>query len=178
MSAAGSLPLRMLLRIVHHRRPVEEPGIALILRLAELSAVVRRRFENLLARLGLSERGFAALLALYSLDPEPVAPADLACYIDTSRSTVLTTLEPLIRAGHVEKQASARAQGAARLQLTPAGRELAAQAVTHLLDAAARIGRHLPRAACEATSALCDALQAECRAEDTADSATDSTFRP
>lgn len=177
MSPGESLPLRTLLRIVHHRRPEDEPGIALILRLAELSGVVRQRLGNLLCRLGLSDRSFAALVALYTLDPEPVTPADLAYHIDSPRSSVATTLDQLVQSGHVERGHDPHQRSAVRLQLTPAGRDLVAQAVTLILQAADQISRHLPRDTCAAISSLCDALQSECRAAD-ATTSESSPFAP
>lgn len=178
MNPTAPLPLQTLLRIVHHRRPSDEPRIALVLRLTEVSLVVRQRLENLLTRLGLSDRGFAALVALYTFDPEPVTPADLAYHVDAPRSTVATTLEHLIHSGHIARQHDARHRGATRLHLTAAGRELVAQAVKLLLDAADRISTHLPAETCTAISALCDALQAECRAADTTVLSHESPFVP
>ena len=167
MSAIENLPLRTLLRIVHHRRPADEPGIALVLRLCELSGVVRRRLVNLLARLGLSDRGFAALVALYTLDPDPVTPADLAYHIDAPRSSVGTTLDQLVHSGHVERCEDPQHPATTRLQLTASGRDLAARAVSLVLQAAERLSRHLPRETCTAISTLSDALQLECRNDDT-----------
>lgn len=166
MNEIENLPLRTLLRIVHHRRPEDEPGIALVLRLSELGVVVRQRLGHLLTRLGLTDRGFAALVALYTLDPDPVTPADLAYHIDAPRSSVGATLDQLVHSGHVERRQDPHHPATTRLQLTAAGRDLAAQTVSLVLQAAERFSRHLPRETCVAISTLCEALQAECRTTD------------
>lgn len=178
MNTTPSLPLRTLLRIVHHRRPADEPAIALVLRLAALSVLVRQQLENLLNRLGLSGRGFATLVALYTFDPEPVSPEDLGHHIDAAPATVTAALGPLIRSGHIVPAPEAPHRGPTRVMLTPAGRDLAAQAVDLLLEAAGRISRHLPHETCASIATLCDALQDECRAAAASVAAADSAFVP
>lgn len=174
MNPIENLPMRTLLRIVHHRRPEDEPGIALILRLCEVSVEVRHGLEKLLQRLGLSDRSFAALVALYTLDPEPVSTADLVYHLDSPRSTVATTLDGLVHSGHVERTHDPHHRGATRLQLTPAGRASVDLAVPRFLDAAARLSRHLPADSCTVIATLCEVLQAECRATGTTPSDTQS----
>jgi DNA-binding MarR family transcriptional regulator len=159
MRSLEAIPLRTMLRIVRHCRPADEAKITAILYLADTSSRVQAAFERELEIFKLTDRMLAALVVLFTFDPEPLAPADLAYHIGLARTSIALTLEPLFATHSIVRQYGVRRRGRTTLALTPKGLALAGRAVQHFLELAAKFGRGLDPRAQQVVSAACDQVR-------------------
>lgn len=86
-----------------------------------------RRFDAAFRPLGLTSGQFSLMMSLNR--PEPPAMAEVATLLAVDRTTLTAALKPLARRGLVAVGADRRDRRSRRPELTPAGRELLAEAV-------------------------------------------------
>lgn len=104
---------------------------------------LRTALHRVLAEYQLSDLQFGVLVAMFNLDPEPVAPADLADYNAVSRAAIT---EALVRLESLKFVARSRDQADRRvfhLRLTEAGTHTIDQALVSYLHAVGEAARHV-----------------------------------
>lgn len=159
MNTFEPLPARLLVRVAHHDRPDDAPGVACILSLLsianQLQAGLRRRFEPM----GLNDHKFAALMVLYSFDPLPTTAADLAFHAQLSRPTTSDLLGQLDAASWVMRTRDPHDRRTVFVRLTKQGRAIARSALQEALRILAELGRGIDAAAQTAVSHACGILR-------------------
>lgn len=128
--------------------------MALAVTLAAVGSRLQVELGHILENMGLTDREFRILLAFYVLDPEPVAPADLAFHVGLSRGSLHTTVRKLQQAGYVARQRNRQRRGATNLLLSPRGRKAADERVAEYLAGLAALGNRLEVTEAAAAAAL------------------------
>lgn len=101
-----------------------------------------RRFDEAFKPLGLTNGQFSLMMSLNR--PEPPAMGPVAACLAMDRTTLTAALKPLTRRCLIEVMVDARDRRSRRMQLTPAGRALLAQAVPIWRNTHAELDRMLP----------------------------------
>jgi DNA-binding MarR family transcriptional regulator len=160
MSFLGPLPSHTLQRIARHCRPEDEPQITAVLKLAETAAALKVEFDRVLHEAGLTDRKFAAIVALYTFDPTPLTPNDLAFHIGVRRTAMGALLRQLTSARWIERTRSLQRRGATLITLSIRGRSSAGRVVRQFLEAASRLGRRFAGTEPAALAYISEALSA------------------
>ncbi|WP_414662205.1 MarR family winged helix-turn-helix transcriptional regulator [Horticoccus sp. 23ND18S-11] len=98
---------RTLLAVARRRKGLDATRCQVVFAHLDAAHALQHTLQQSLAAHGLTELQFAVLVALFALDPEPVAPADLADYTAVSRAAItdavvrLESLQLLSRARDV-----------------------------------------------------------------------------
>lgn len=140
-SRSESLAGRTLLAVARQRRELDRVRCELVLQQLDAAAALQGVLQRTLAEFALSELQFGVLVVLFTLDPAPATPADLAAYTQVSRSAMTDAVDRLQELGYV---ARTRAEADRRMQqvtLTEAGRRIADPAMVAFLRAAGQAAR-------------------------------------
>lgn len=89
--------------------------------------------------LGMTEARFLSLVTLYTLDPTPSCPANLAYHVDVTRTAMTDTIDHMEELGWVRRARLESDRRVINISLTDKGREIAAGAIKHFLTAAGNI---------------------------------------
>jgi DNA-binding MarR family transcriptional regulator len=143
MKYSGSLAARTLLAIARQREGLDAPRCAVVFEQLDTSAVLQAALRRTLAEFHLSDLKFAVLVVLFTLDPDPSTPADLAEHTGVSRSAMTEALDQLVAQKCLVRE---RDQGDRRtiyVRLTAAGHRLVARALPPYLRTAGDAARLL-----------------------------------
>ncbi len=102
-----------------------------------------RRFDEAFKLLGLTNGQFSLMMSLNRRDPP--AMGAVAAFLAMDRTTLTAALKPLVRRGLVEVAIDAKDRRSRRMTLTPAGRELLANAIPVWQRTHAELDRMLPK---------------------------------
>lgn len=131
-----NLPLQRLLCIAHQSGMAELADCAVTLQLLSTSRAVRLGVQRIMRPLGLSEARFFALVTLYTLDPEPSCPANLAHHAEITRTGMTDTLDQMEKQGWIRRERTTADRRVVHVHLTDAGREISQAAIRCFLKAA------------------------------------------
>lgn len=156
---AATLPLRRLLCIARQSGIAEPASCAVTLLLLSTSRVVRHGLQRIMKPLGMSEARFLSLVTLYTLDPTPSCPANLAYHVEVTRTAMTDTLDQMEKQGWVRRKRLEADRRVVHVFLTDKGREIAAGAIGHFLKAAEAIASSLRPAQHRTFGAVCRRLR-------------------
>lgn len=152
---ATSLPLQRLLYIARQSGVAEPSSCAATLLLLSTGRAVRHGLHRIMKPLGMSEARFLSLVTLYTLDPVPSCPANLAYHVEVTRTAMTDTLDQMEKQGWVRRERLATDRRVVRVFLTDQGREIAAGAIRHFLKAASVLAESLKPAQHKIFGAVC-----------------------
>lgn len=140
----GPFPLQQLLRIARQSGIAEPLACASSLNLLTSGRAVHHSLIRVLKPLGLSEARFFALVTLYTLDPSPLSPADLAYHTEITRPAMTGLLDTMAERGWIcRKRRLTKDRRFSRVSLTDKGREVTVFAIYQFLKSAAEIAEDL-----------------------------------
>lgn len=163
MTLRDTLAFRTLMAAARQRPGVDEQRCGLVLEFLCAAATVRGALQHELAGLGLSDVKLRALIALFALDPAPVAPGDLAAHAGTTRPAITGVIHELEERGFVHRSRDPLDRRGWRIALTDTGRDVADAALTRFLASLTRLARQLPAAGRQALPDFCRQLEAGCQ---------------
>ena len=143
MKYSDCLAYRTLLAIARQRQGLDAPRCQVVFEQLDTSAVLQAALHGVLAEYQLSERKFAVLVVLFTLDPDPSTPADLAEHTGVSRSAITEALDQLVEQKCIVRERDDRDRRTIYIRLTPSGHELLDRALMHYLRTAGDIARLL-----------------------------------
>ena len=144
LSSRGEcLAARTLVAVARQRKGLDAERCELVFEHLNTSQALRSALHRVLADYHLSDLQFGVLVALFNLDPEPIAPADLADYNAVSRAAVT---EALVRLESLKFVARTRDEADRRvfhLRLTESGNSTINEALVSYLQAVGEAARHV-----------------------------------
>lgn len=132
-----------LLAVARQRQGLDSARCQVVLEHLNVAQALQLALHRVLASHRLTDLQFAVMVALFALDPEPVAPTDLADYAAVSRPAVTDALVRLEGLRLVTRTRDPIDRRVYRLHLTPAGRTTIDEAIVSYLAAAGRSARHV-----------------------------------
>ena len=163
MGRGECLAARTLVAVARQRKGLNAERCQLVFAHLNTSRVLRLALHRVLTDYQLSDLQFGVLVALFTLDPEPVAPADLADYNAVSRAAITEALVRLESLKYVARTRDEADRRVFHLRLTPAGATTIDQALMAYLHAVGEAARHVE------PSALPTLLEAYARLQQGAD---------
>jgi DNA-binding MarR family transcriptional regulator len=154
-----SLVVRTLLATARQRPGLNEARCRLVLEWLRTGATVRAALRETLASCGLTGLRFAVLIVLFTLDPEPTTPADLASHAGVSRAAITGALDDLHAHHLVERERDAVDRRTINIRLTDAGRKAVDSALQRLLQTAGHVARFVEKAERAVTAVVCERLK-------------------
>jgi DNA-binding MarR family transcriptional regulator len=143
MKYSDCLAYRTLLAIARQRQGLDAPRCQVVFEQLDTSAVLQAALHRVLAEYQLSERKFSVLVVLFTLDPDPSTPADLAEHTGVSRSAITEALDQLAAQNCIVRERDDRDRRTIYIRLTPSGHELLDRALMQYLRTAGDIARLL-----------------------------------
>jgi DNA-binding MarR family transcriptional regulator len=143
MKYGDCLVTRTLLAVARQRLGLDAPRCAAVFGLLDTSAVLLAALRRPLAESGLSELKFGVLVVLFTLDPDPSTPADLAGHTGVSRSAITDALDQLAAQKFIVRERDDRDRRTIYIRLTAAGHRTLARALPRYLRTAGAIARRL-----------------------------------
>lgn len=143
MRYSDCLACRTLIAIARQREGLDAPRCQVVFEHLDTTAVLRDALRRPLAAYHLSDLKFAVLVVLFTLDPDPSTPADLAAHAGVSRSAITEALDQLATQKCVVRERDNRDRRTIYIRLTAAGRRILDRALTHYLHTAGDIARRL-----------------------------------
>jgi DNA-binding MarR family transcriptional regulator len=137
------LACRTLVAVARQRKGLDAERCQLVFEHLNTSQVLQSSLHRVLADYHLSDLQFGVLVAMFTLDPEPVAPADLADYNAVSRAAIT---EALVRLEGLNLIARTRDEADRRvfhLRLTATGATTINEALVSYLRAVGEAARHV-----------------------------------
>jgi DNA-binding MarR family transcriptional regulator len=137
------LAARTLVAVARQRKGLNAPRCQLVFEHLDTAHALQHGLQRVLADYQLSGLQFGILVALFALNPEPVAPADLTDYTAASRAAIakaLVRLESLELIVRTRKETDRRGYF---LRLTDAGYALIDEALVSYLRAVGDAARHV-----------------------------------
>ena len=147
MKYSDCLAYRTLLAIARQRQGLDAPRCQVVFEQLDTSAVLHAALHRVLAEYQLSERKFAVLVVLFTLDPDPSTPADLAEHTGVSRSAITEALDQLAAQNCIVRERDDQDRRTIYIRLTPTGHELLDPALMQYLRTTGDIARLLDPAA-------------------------------
>lgn len=147
--------MQMLERIARQSGLGNPDGFLALLALISTGKLLRSHLQRVLTGLGLNEIKFSTLVTLYSLDPDPSTPAELALQSRVSRAAMTDTLESLRGLGWVDRERSSTDRRTLLIRLTARGRTVVERAVRPFLAALAGCSESLTAAELRALTRTC-----------------------
>lgn len=147
MKYSDGLACRTLLAIARQRPGLDAARCAVVFGHLDTAAAVQAVLHGLLAKYRLSDLKFAVLVVLFTLDPDPSTPADLAQHAGVSRSAITDALDQLAVQKCVVRERDRADRRSTYVRLTATGRRIMDRALTQYLCAAGRIARLADRPA-------------------------------
>jgi len=154
-----SLVVRTLLATARQRPGLDEARCRLVLEWLRAGAAVRAALRESLAPCGLTELKFAVLVVLFTLDPEPSTPADLASHAGVSRTSITDALDGLQAHRLVAREHDTADRRIINVRLTRAGREAVNSALQRFLQTAGHVARFVGKAERAAAAIVCARLK-------------------
>lgn len=156
---SATLPLRRLLCFARQSGVAEPSSCAITLLLLSTSRAVRHGIERVMKPLGMSEARFLSLVTLYTLDPAPSCPANLAYHVEITRTAMTDTLDQMEKQGWVRRERLAGDRRVIHVFLTDKGRDIAAGAIRDFLQVASSLTASLKPAQHRIFGAVCRKLR-------------------
>ena len=138
-----SLACRTLASVARQRKGLDAARCHLVFEHLDTALSVQAALHRTLAPYHLSDLQFGVLVVLFTLDPEPVMPADLADYTAVSRAAItdaVVRLESLQLISRTRDEADRRVY---HLHLTAKGRTTVDEAVVRYLTAVGAVARYV-----------------------------------
>ncbi len=151
MIRRNTLVFSTLTTMARQRLGVDEPRCAAALQLLDTCVELDSALHHQLGKSGLSEAKFGVLLTLFTLDPNPVCPADLAYYAGFTRSSITDAVHELQIQGHVAVERASSDRRSVDVRLTETGRTTVEEAVARYLTS---LGSVVTELAAESPAAL------------------------
>jgi DNA-binding MarR family transcriptional regulator len=145
--------------VARQRQGLDAARCQLVFEHLSTSHALQAALHRVLAGFQLSDLQFGVLVAMFTLDPEPVAPADLADYNAVSRAAVTEALVRLELLGLVARTRDQADRRVFHLSLTPAGRTTINDAIVRYLRAVGESARHVETSALSGLLAAYSQLQ-------------------
>jgi DNA-binding MarR family transcriptional regulator len=138
-----SLALQMLVAIAERREGLDAARCRLVLTHLETAALLHGSLRQVLARHHLSDGQFAALVVLFSTEPEPISPAVLAEHTSVSRASMTETVDKLETLRLAVRTRDNLDRRVTYVRITPEGQETVDATINDYLHAAADAVRHV-----------------------------------
>lgn len=138
-----SLAGRTLVAVARRRKGLDASRCEVVLEHLDTALALQLALHRVLAERGLSDLQFGVLVALFALDPEPAAPADLAEHTAVSRAAITDALVRLEAQRLITRVRDAEDRRVYHVHLTDAGRTTADEALMLYLKAAGEAARHV-----------------------------------
>jgi DNA-binding MarR family transcriptional regulator len=135
--ASVSFAVRMLITIAERRKGIDAARCRLALLHLETATLLGRCLRGVLSRHKLSDVQFAALVILFSTEPEPLPPSVLAEHAAVSRSAVTDALNSLESLHLISRARDDSDRRIIYVRITLAGQEAVDAAINDYLHAAA-----------------------------------------
>ena len=110
---------------------LDDPQLSAWLLLHQTYNMVVKIEDTVLARIGISNQKYAALIAMKYIEG-PVTPSDIAHWLDRNTNTITTLVDRMEKNGLVKRQRNMHDRRSVRLVMTKKGKET--------LEAATKIG--------------------------------------
>lgn len=143
MKYRDSLPCRTLLAVARQRPGLDAARCAAVFDFLDAAGAGEAALHGALAKYHLSDLKFAVLVVLFTLDPDPSTPADLAQHAGVSRSAITDALDRLAGQKYVVRQRDPSDRRSIYVRLTGPGRKLMDRALGQYLRTAGEIARLL-----------------------------------
>jgi DNA-binding MarR family transcriptional regulator len=143
MKYSDCLAYRTLIAIARQRQGLDAPRCTVVFEHLDTSAVLSAALRRLLAEYHLSELKFAVLVVLFTLDPDPSTPADLAQHSGVSRSAITDVLDQLAAQKYLVRNRDESDRRTIYIRLTAAGHKILARALPPYLRTAGDAARLL-----------------------------------
>jgi len=153
-----SLVARTLLAAARQRPGLDEMNCQFVLEWMQIGAMAQDVLRDSLARFGLTEAKFSILVALFTLDPDPVMEADLANHAGVTRPSVTNALHELQEQGLVGRTRNTVDRRVINVHITKKGHATIDAAIQHYLETAEHLARFVDRDVQAAATTLCDRL--------------------
>lgn len=137
------LASRTLVAVARQRKGLDAARCQLVFEHLDTSQALQLALHRVLAPYHLSELQFGILVAMFALDPEPTAPADLADYTAVSRAAITDALVRLESLKFIVRTRNPADRRAFHLRLTPSGRTTIDEALVCYLRAVGDAARHV-----------------------------------
>jgi DNA-binding MarR family transcriptional regulator len=151
--------VRTLLATARQRPGLDEARCRFVFEWLRTGAAVRAALRESLAHCGFSELKFAVMVVLFTLDPEPTTPADLASHAGVSRAAITDALDGLQARRLVARARDISDRRAVNVRLTRAGREAVDFALQRFLQTAGHVARLVAGSEQAVASVLCARLR-------------------
>jgi len=138
-----TLAFRTLLAVAHQRNGLNEAGCRLILELLSAGSMVQGALRRVLSEINLSELKFGVLVVLFTTDPSPSTPTDLALHTSVTRSAVTDALDGLEQHGLAVRERDTKDRRIILIRLTDLGRTTVDSAIMKVLQAAGSIAQKI-----------------------------------
>jgi len=138
-----SLALRMLVAIAERRIGLDAARCRLAITHLETAALLQGSLRRVLARHHLSDGQFAALVVLFSTEPEPISTAVLAEHTAVSRASMTDTIDKLEALRFAARTRDDLDRRVTYVRITPAGQEAIDATINDYLQTAADAVRHV-----------------------------------
>lgn len=137
------LACRTLVAVARQRKGLDATRCQLVFEHLNTSHVLQSVLHRVLANYHLSDLQFGVLVSMFTLDPQPVAPADLADYNAVSRAAITEALTRLESHQLIARTRDTADRRVFRLRLTTAGRATINEALVCYLRAVGDVARHV-----------------------------------
>jgi len=137
------LTCRTLIAVARQRKGLDPERCQLVFEHLDTAQVINSALHRVLADHQLNDLQFGVLVAMFTLDPEPVAPADLADYNAVSRAAVTDALVRLEASKLIARTRDETDRRIFHLRLTDAGRSMINEALVSYLRAVGDAARHV-----------------------------------
>lgn len=137
------LAARTLLAVARQRKGLDAARCQVVFEHLDTSHALQLALHRVLADHHLGELQFGVLVAMFALDPEPVAPADLADYTAVSRAAITDALVRLENLKLINRTRDDADRRVFQIRLTAAGRTVIDEAVVRYLRAVGDAARHV-----------------------------------
>lgn len=134
---------RTLVAVARRRKGLDACRCELVLEHLDTALALQFTLHRVLADAGLNDLQFGVLVALFAIDPEPAAPADLADYTAVSRAAITDALVRLEAQQLITRERDPDDRRVYHVHLTEAGRTAADRTLVLYLRAAGEAARHI-----------------------------------
>ncbi|MFT3783370.1 MAG: MarR family transcriptional regulator [Nibricoccus sp.] len=159
LNDATALPLQRLLSIARQSGIAEPSKCEVTLLLLSTSRMVRQGLQRVMKPLGMSEARFLSLVTLYTLDPMPANPANLAYHVDITRAAMTDNLDQMEKQGWVRRERVGSDRREVQVHLTEKGRVVAGAAIKRFLQATSNLSDQLQPAQHKVFDQVCRQLR-------------------
>jgi DNA-binding MarR family transcriptional regulator len=140
---SASFAVRMLITIAERRKGIDDDRCRVALLHFETATLLHRSLRRALARHKLTDLQFAALVILFSTEPEPLSASVLAEHAAVSRASVTDALDKLESQHLVARTRDDSDRRIVYVRITPAGQDTVDAAIDDYFRAAEEATRYV-----------------------------------